>query len=145
MTSFLGTSFSAVIATPLSVAKKRVQVKKNNLNDSNRLSQSQWFQLYLLNVGNKFPKSILKYSIYEPLLNLCKLFYSNGISGFISSLIASLVAAIVFEPMELTRTYQTLGLSTNFTNMYNGLKFGILSSTSQNIIGHTILEIVAPR
>lgn len=141
ISTFLGTSFSAIVSTPLSVSKKRAQVNTNYSN----LSQLKWFQLYLLNIGNKFPRSVLKYSMYEPLLVLCKSFYSNLISGFISSLVASLLAAIVFEPIELTRTYQSLGLSTNYSNIYNGLRYGVFSSISQNVIGHTILEIVAPR
>tara|TARA_B100001741_G_scaffold313698_1_gene321213 strand:+ start:11866 stop:12525 length:660 start_codon:yes stop_codon:yes gene_type:complete len=145
VSAFLGTSSSEFISTPLSVYKKRIQVKENNLEETKPLILRQWIHLYFLNVANKFPKSIVKYSIYEPLLVALNLKYSRFISGFLSAFISSLIASVLFEPLEVKRLYTALGMKANYTKIYNGLKFGIISSIIRNSIGHAILEKFAPR
>ena len=80
---------------------------------------------------NKFPKSIVKYSIYEPLLVALNLKYSRFISGF-GAFISSLIASVLFEPLEVKRLYTALEMKANYTKIYNGLKFGIISSIIRN-------------
>jgi hypothetical protein len=146
LSAFLGTSSSGFIATPLSVYKKRIQVQENNLEKLMLpLHAKQWLQLYLLNVVNKFPKAIVKYSIYEPLLLSFSCLYPKSVAGLLSALISSFIAALLFEPLEVKKTYTTIGKKTNYSNIYNGLRWGVLSSVLRNSIGHALLENFAPR
>ena len=63
----------------------------------------------------------------------------------LAGFVASTVAATIFEPVELIRTYNTLGLSTRTDRPFNGLGYGILSSVLANTLAGGILEAFAPR
>ena len=145
ISTLVGVSVSSVVATPLGVIKKRRQAITNNLSIIYDIDILDWIKLYTINIASKFPKSVVKYSVYEPLLKTLKLTYPVALAAFLSSFASSLISSILFEPIEYKRTLISLGIKTNSKNMYNGLRIGIISSILSNIIGHTILEIAAPR
>ena len=139
--TFLGTSSSYIIGTPLHVYTKRIQVTKNNLNIPKQLNKKKWISLYMLNVINEYPKNLLKYLIYEYFLNNMNIKFIGLFAGFTSSLITS----IIFEPIEYIKTLKILGLPFSFNNIYNGMFIGITISILSNTIGHGIIEELSPR
>ena len=145
LSTFVGVSVSGIVATPLSVLKKRKQAYSNKLSIVNDIKMYDWIKLYTINILSKYPKSFVKYSIYEPLLIILSGTYTMTLSAFISSLVSALLASIIFEPIEYTRTFQSLGIKKPINKIYSGLRFGIMSSILGNVIGHSILETIAPR
>lgn len=141
---FLGTSAANVPGTYLTVRKKQRQAYRNGMVSvsTSPLSPRQWTQLYMLSNLNKFPKNALKYVIYEFLLSLLA---HSSMRGLIAGFVSSVVANTLFEPLEATRSYKSLGLRVARSNLFNGVRIGLLSTTIANTIGHGILEVVCPR
>ena len=106
------------------------------------MSRINWPVVFVINIFNKYPKTLIKYSIYEYFLVK---YHNIKIIGFLAGFLSSIVVAILFEPFEAVRTYKSLGVEIDTRNLYNGLKYGIMSSTISNTLGHGILEMFAPR
>ena len=145
LSTFVGVSVSGIVGTPLGVFKKRKQAYSNKLTIVNDLTMNDLIKIYAVNVVSKFPKSFVKYSIYEPLLSILTTTYTSGVSALLSSFVSALVVSIIFEPIEYTQTLKSLGIKNPINKVYSGIEFGIVSSILGNVIGHSILEIVSPR
>ena len=145
ISTFVAVSVTSLIATPLTVFKKRRQAYENKLSTINDIILLNWIKIYTINITNKFPKSFVKYSVYELLLKTLQVTHTIFISALVSSFVSSLVASMLFEPLEYKQTLHSLGINESSKNMYNGLIFGIISSILGNVIGHTLLELIAPR
>ena len=64
---FTGISASALVATPLGVWKRRRQTV--SVVSSRTLRVNEWLRLYLVILALTFPKTLMKYWIYEPLFS----------------------------------------------------------------------------
>lgn len=139
----LGSVVVSIIGTPLSIAKKRRQVIQNKMHVPKPLGAMQTARLMCITFIGKYPKTCLKYGIYEHILRVG--IGEGALLGMLAGFVASTVAATIFEPVELIRTYNTLGLSTRTDRPFNGLGYGILSSVLANTLAGGILEAFAPR
>ena len=141
ISSFLGTLTASLPMSFMSVRKKRLQAVRNNL-ISSTLGSVNWPVIFLLNLLNKYPKTLVKYSIYEYVLS--QYHYVSAV-GFFAGFVASIITALIFEPFEAVRTFKSLGIEIDPKNLYKGLKYGMLSSIISNTLGHGLLEMFAPR
>lgn len=141
ISTFIGTFAASIPMSILNVKKKRAQAIKNKI-ITTAMPPVHWPTVFMINLFNKYPKTLVKYSIYEYLLTR----YSGvTLVGFLAGFVSSIITALLFEPFEAIRTFKSLSLEVDTNNLYNGLKYGILSSTIANTLGHGILEKFAPR
>ena len=141
----LGSSASNVPGTYLTVRKKRRQAMRNGMFTESvcrSLSRRQWVELYCLSLLNKYPKNVVRYVLYESILTLVRHSSAGGaLAGFVSSVVVN----VLFEPLEATRSYRSLGLEVAPSNPFRGAKIGVLSTTVAGTLGHGLLETVCPR
>lgn len=157
ISSFIAVVLSGFIAVPFSILKK-VQQNLHNSFVSNirheKVTCITFWKTYLLSVSKQIPNSILKYTLYENLLQLSShqlpIYYCGAICGGISSIICSLI----LTPIEVLKTKCALGLKFNmmsdlrkhgFVYLYAGAYPGIFLSFCQNTLGHFFLELWGPR
>lgn len=143
LSALLGTMASNLPGTYLTVRKKRRQAERNALLvATRRLTRRQWVQLYLWTSANRYPKTALRYLLYESLLSLVG---RPRLGGLLAGLVSSALVNLLFEPLEAVRSYRSLGVRVNRSNLYNGVSIGMLSTTLSNTLAHGIVEAVSPR
>jgi len=145
LAALVGTMASSLPGTYLTVRKKRSQAERNALLVTATvcpLTRRQWTQLYLWTSANRYPKTAFRYLLYELLLSLVD---QPRLGGFVAGLVSSVLVNLLFEPLEAVRSYRSLGVRVERSNLYNGVGIGMLSTTLSNTLAHGIVEAVCPR
>ena len=152
MSTAFAVSSSMILSTSTNIIKERNRAHKNN-KIVPYFTLKSWLNTYCTSIIPKIPKNILKYIVYEFLLKSINI-KSNALCGGIAAFISTVVATTIFMPLEILKTYNSLGLQWNIqkqvkqnglkTLMY-GYKQSLYYSVISNSIGHTFLEFFSPR
>ncbi|RPF81936.1 MAG: hypothetical protein CBC65_001705 [Rhodothermaceae bacterium TMED105] len=147
ISSFIGISIAGLVITPTDVVKRRAQVTRNRIDNLYRFSFKSLSRTYTLGLLKNAPKTVLKYAIYEILLNILRQYLQLDIAGALSAMIATLGTTTLFTPLDVLKTYVSLGkpLGNRTSVMYRGLLLSLIQSIVGNGLGHFILERFAPR
>ena len=136
-----------MVITPTDVIKRREQSTRNRIDRLYEFTFKSLSRTYTLGLLKNGPKTVLKYAIYEILLNILRHHFQLDLAGALSAMIATLGTTTLFTPLDVLKTHVSLGKSMgNGTRiMYRGLVPSLTQSIIGNGLGHFILERFAPR
>ena len=147
ISSFIGISTAGLVITPTDVIKRRAQVTCNRIDRSYGFTLKSLSRTYTLGLLKNAPKTVLKYAIYEILLNIIRQYLQLDLAGALSAMIATIVTTMLFTPLDVLKTHVSLGkpLGNRTIIMYRGLLPSLTQSIIGNGLGHFIIERFAPR
>jgi hypothetical protein len=125
--SFIGIFISGLVITPTDVLKRRAQVTQNKIDFLCEFTFKSLRRTFILGLFKNAPKTALKYAIY--------------------AVIATLGVTTLFTPLDVFKTYVSLGRSieNKTTLMYRGLLPSLIQGIIGNGLGYFLLERLAPR
>jgi hypothetical protein len=145
--SFIGIFISGLVITPTDVLKRRAQVTQNKIDFLCEFTFKSLRRTFILGLFKNAPKTALKYAIYEIMLGSLSQYLKIENAGALSAVIATLGVTTLFTPLDVFKTYVSLGRSieNKTTLMYRGLLPSLIQGIIGNGLGYFLLERLAPR